>query len=125
MCGERDTGRTFQFGIFPPLCRDWKIGHRELKQLHLRESNATKPSLDGKPKRKTHSRQTKKTFWNSSANSIEDVDECDKRQFDRCSYRAGDDTHILGILFEPVVHVLTHSKQVVEAGRLAGRPVTL
>lgn len=41
------------------------------------------------------------------------------------SYRAGDDTHILGILFEPVVHVLTHRKQVVEAGSLTRRPVTL
>lgn len=41
------------------------------------------------------------------------------------SYRAGDDTHILGILFEPVVHVLTHSKQVVKAGSLARRPITL
>lgn len=40
-------------------------------------------------------------------------------------YRAGDDTNILGILFEPVVHVLTHSKEVVKAGSLAGRPVTL
>lgn len=41
------------------------------------------------------------------------------------SYRAGDDTDILGILFEPVVHVLTHSKQVVKAGSLSWRPVTL
>lgn len=41
------------------------------------------------------------------------------------SYRAGDDTHILGILFEPVVHVLTHSKQVVKAGSLARGPITL
>jgi len=40
-------------------------------------------------------------------------------------YRAGDDTHILGILFEPVVHVLTHSKQVVEAGSLSRWPITL
>lgn len=41
------------------------------------------------------------------------------------SYRAGDDTNILGILLEPVVHVLTHSKQVVEAGGLSRGPVTL
>ena len=29
------------------------------------------------------------------------------------SYRAGDDTHVFGVLLEPVVHVFTHSKQVV------------
>ena len=29
------------------------------------------------------------------------------------SYRAGDDTHVLGVLLEPVVHVFTHGKQVV------------
>lgn len=39
------------------------------------------------------------------------------------SYRAGDDADILGILFEPVVHVLTHRKQVVEAGSLSRGPV--
>lgn len=39
------------------------------------------------------------------------------------SYRAGNDTHILGVLFEPVVHVLTDSKKVVETRSLFGRPV--
>lgn len=41
------------------------------------------------------------------------------------SYRAGDDADVLGILFEPVVHVLTHRKQVVEAGGLSRGPVAL
>lgn len=39
------------------------------------------------------------------------------------SYRTGDDADVFGILFEPVVHVLTDSKQVVKAGGLARRPV--
>lgn len=39
------------------------------------------------------------------------------------SYRAGDDADVFGILLEPVVHVLTHSKQVVKAGSLTRRPV--
>lgn len=38
-------------------------------------------------------------------------------------YWTGDDADIFGILFEPVVHVLTHSKQVVKAGSLTRRPV--
>lgn len=41
------------------------------------------------------------------------------------SYRAGDDTDVLGILLEPVVHVLTHGEQVVEAGSLSRGPVAL
>lgn len=39
------------------------------------------------------------------------------------SYWAGDDADVFGILFEPIVHVLAHSKQVVKAGSLTGRPV--
>lgn len=39
------------------------------------------------------------------------------------SYRTGDDADVFGILFEPVVHVLTDSKQVVKAGSLTRRPV--
>ena len=40
-----------------------------------------------------------------------------------CSYWTGDDADIFGILFEPVVHVFTDSKQVVKAGSLTRRPV--
>lgn len=39
------------------------------------------------------------------------------------SYRASDHTHVLGVLLEPVVHVLTHSKQVVKARGLSGWPI--
>lgn len=39
------------------------------------------------------------------------------------SYWAGDDADVFGILFEPIVHVLTHGKQVVKAGSLTRRPV--
>lgn len=39
------------------------------------------------------------------------------------SYRASDHTHILRVLLKPIVHVLTHSKQVVKARGLPGWPI--
>lgn len=44
----------------------------------------------------------------------------------KCSqppYRTGNHTHILGVLLEPVVHILTNSKQVVKTRGLPGRPI--
>lgn len=70
-------------------------------------------------------------FFKSHLRTVQSVGE-DSEDGDVCveqlwasTYRAGDDTHILGILFEPVVHVLTHSEKVVETGSLARGPVTL